>query len=32
MKASFKTDKNIITALNSGARGQNYSNFVLNDI
>ena len=32
IRASLKKDKNIIAALNDGARGKNYSNFVLNDI
>ncbi len=32
IKANFKKDKNIIAALNDGARGKNYSDFVLNDI
>lgn len=32
IRANFKKDKNIITALNDGARGKNYSDFVLNDI
>ena len=32
IKASFKQDKNIISALNAGKRGQQYSSLVMNDI